>query len=265
MIIFGHRGAAGEAPENTLAGFKHTIKHNVTAVELDLRLSKDKQLVVSHDHDLKRMAQLEKHVSDLTCDELALIDTRKGFYQRKSFEDNITEEQAESKYPLQKEQCGIPSLSHLLSATPEIKTYQLEIKSDEFTDRDTIIALLVKQFSTPESSGRIVITSFDDYIISNIKKKAPHIRIGYVAKDSLNKKTEQAITMNCDYLCLHYSLLLDCKNDEKAQFLKLLHQKSMHISLWTVNTTDIINKLADFPINSIITDYPSRITASPNI
>ena len=54
MLIYGHRGARGEAPENTLASFASALQAGVTRVELDLHLSADHQLMVIHDPTLQR-------------------------------------------------------------------------------------------------------------------------------------------------------------------------------------------------------------------
>ena len=54
ILVYGHRGAAGEAPENTIAGCRHAIDRGVRYIELDLRLTKDRQLVVIHDVSVDR-------------------------------------------------------------------------------------------------------------------------------------------------------------------------------------------------------------------
>lgn len=53
-LIYGHRGAKGEAPENTLASFQRCLEHGVNRCELDLHLSRDGELMVIHDPTLKR-------------------------------------------------------------------------------------------------------------------------------------------------------------------------------------------------------------------
>jgi glycerophosphoryl diester phosphodiesterase len=53
-LIYGHRGAKGEAPENTLTSFQECLKHGVRRCELDLHLSMDGELMVIHDPTLKR-------------------------------------------------------------------------------------------------------------------------------------------------------------------------------------------------------------------
>ena len=57
MIVYGHRGARGEAPENTIAGARHAIERGVRHLEIDLRLSADDELVVIHDTGPRRTFQ----------------------------------------------------------------------------------------------------------------------------------------------------------------------------------------------------------------
>ena len=70
MLRIGHRGARAYAPENTLASFKKALEIGVDAVELDVRKTKDNQLVVIHDADVKRTTNGEGLVSELTLKEI---------------------------------------------------------------------------------------------------------------------------------------------------------------------------------------------------
>jgi glycerophosphoryl diester phosphodiesterase len=70
MLRIGHRGAKAYAPENTLASFRKALEIGVDAVELDVRKTKDNELVVIHDADVKRTTDGEGLVSDLTLKEI---------------------------------------------------------------------------------------------------------------------------------------------------------------------------------------------------
>jgi glycerophosphoryl diester phosphodiesterase len=70
MLRIGHRGARAYAPENTLKSFKKALEIGVDAVELDVRKTKDNQLVVIHDADVKRTTDGEGLVSELTLKEI---------------------------------------------------------------------------------------------------------------------------------------------------------------------------------------------------
>ena len=74
MEIIAHRGASHDAPENTLAAFRFGWEQKADAVELDVRLSKDGNLVVIHDDNTRRTAQVDKSVGEQTLAELRSLD-----------------------------------------------------------------------------------------------------------------------------------------------------------------------------------------------
>lgn len=78
MHIIGHRGAAGLAPENTVKSIKVAREYPVSAIELDIRVTKDKQLVVCHDKDLEKVAGRQSLISNLIYDEIKIIKTISG-------------------------------------------------------------------------------------------------------------------------------------------------------------------------------------------
>ncbi len=76
--VVGHRGAAGLAPENTLKSIKLARKFSVRAIEFDVRITKDKNLVVCHDKDLERIAGKKSLISKLTLAEIKMVKTISG-------------------------------------------------------------------------------------------------------------------------------------------------------------------------------------------
>ena len=67
MLIIGHRGAPSIKHENTIASFQAALNHNVDGLEFDIRLSKDKQIIIFHDATLKRLSNQTEKVSDKKC------------------------------------------------------------------------------------------------------------------------------------------------------------------------------------------------------
>ncbi|TMB62442.1 MAG: glycerophosphodiester phosphodiesterase [Chloroflexi bacterium] len=74
----GHRGASALAPENTLLAFGLAAEHGLQLVELDVYLSRDGELVVIHDEDLRRVGGRPERVDSLTANELARVDLGRG-------------------------------------------------------------------------------------------------------------------------------------------------------------------------------------------
>ena len=77
-LIYGHRGAKGEAPENTLPSFQRCLEHGVTRCELDLHLSRDGELMVIHDPTLKRTTGRRGKVAEHDAATLVTYDAREG-------------------------------------------------------------------------------------------------------------------------------------------------------------------------------------------
>ncbi|MGB3329490.1 MAG: glycerophosphodiester phosphodiesterase family protein, partial [Thermomicrobiales bacterium] len=76
ITLVGHRGAAFEAPENTLAGFRHAVDLGLRCVEFDIRLTADDQLAVIHDATVDRTTNGRGRVADHTMADLARLDAR---------------------------------------------------------------------------------------------------------------------------------------------------------------------------------------------
>ncbi len=82
LLRVGHRGAKGHAPENTLASFQLGMEMGVTAVETDVHLSKDGEVVLIHDHTVDRTTNGHGFVKDLTLAELKKLDAGSWFAAR---------------------------------------------------------------------------------------------------------------------------------------------------------------------------------------
>jgi glycerophosphoryl diester phosphodiesterase len=77
-LLYAHRGASADLPENTLEAFALGLEQGANALELDVRLSRDGRVVVSHDADLSRLAGRPLRIDGATLDELRTIDVGRG-------------------------------------------------------------------------------------------------------------------------------------------------------------------------------------------
>lgn len=79
-VVYGHRGAAAEFPENTRAGFRRALELGIEGIELDVHLSKDGVPVIIHDETLDRTTNAKGPVADFTVEELRQVDAGDGEY-----------------------------------------------------------------------------------------------------------------------------------------------------------------------------------------
>jgi glycerophosphoryl diester phosphodiesterase len=230
VIVYGHRGARGEAPENTIAGARHAVARGVRQLEIDLRLSADDRLVVVHDATLRRTTGVPGKVGERPAGQLAKLDAR---------EDG-------PPWP-NKRGTGIPTMAALFRAVPEIRHWQLELKSLGKRHNPRLAEAVVEWIS--EHRPRAVVTSSEPDLIRTVKELLPHQATGFV---STTKNPEPVLEeCGCDYLIAHWKSL-----EGRAQVRKL-QRRGIHISTWTVNDASVIEQLYQLGIDSVITDYPS--------
>ena len=228
-LIYGHRGAKGEAPENTLASFKQCLAHGVRRCELDLHLSKDGELMVIHDPTLKRTTGRRGKVVEHDAEELTQYDARQGG-------------------PSWKQPCPIPRLEELFEQC-EFEHWQLEVKSASRV-RAARSVLAIKALA--ERHGlldRVTVTSGSREILRALKRLTPELSCGLVAEYAWLDPLKVAKQYDCSLLALKWTL---CTPERIAK----ARQLGLHVSVWTVNDPALMRRLADFGVDSLITDYP---------
>ena len=228
MIVVGHRGAQGEAPENTIDGVRHAIERGVRHLEIDLRLDGNGELVVLHDEKLKRTTGAKGKVGDYSVTQLARLDARKVG-------------------PPWPRKTGVPSLSAMFEAAPEIKSWQLELKPGRHRYNASLVAALTEWLSDDHQG--CIVTSSDPALIMAMKQNLPDLDTGLV---SMHPDPSDTLAM-CD--CSH--LIAQWTTIANPFMVRRLHKRGIHISAWTVNDVSAIKSLFQLKVDSVITDYPS--------
>lgn len=259
--IQGHRGCRGLLPENTIAAFTKALMIGVNTLEFDLVISKDNQIVVSHDtffsHEITMMVDgmdvTEKNETDFNLYEMNYADIKEidvGMKPHPKFS-------AQLNVPAVK-----PLLKEVIETTERISSkirYNGEIKST--LEGDTInhpqIArfcdLVVAQIKKSNVTDRFTIQSFDIRALEYIHEMYPKIALSYLVdtKGTLKKQLSKLSFIPTVY-SPDYTLLT--KKDVDAA-----HDLGMRVIPWTVNTVDEITTLIAMGVDGIITDYPNLL------
>ena len=222
MIIYGHRGAKGVSMENSLQGFQVTAAQGIDHFELDVRLSADNKLVVVHDERLKRLADSSARVSKSSAQTLSNT-FLKGTSQ------------------------GIPTLEQVVTACPQVKHWQFEIKTERTNTK--FIRPMAKLISKLQLEGKVTITSKHIGILKAFKRVLPHIPRGYVQEWPLPHGIHVARKLKCSMLALNKSLA-------REKYIKKAQRKGLHVSIWTVNDADDMSRFLKYGADSIISDFP---------
>lgn len=231
MIVYGHRGAKGEAPENTMPGFIHAYRHGIRHFELDLVLSKDGVPVLVHDLTVDRTTGQTGNVSQYTAAELADMDARRNT----------------SAWP---RKAGIPTLENLLDQFDDLEHLQLEVKKDNRARLNILCNRLTEVIQRRNLYQTAAITSSDPWFLRELRRRDKNLRIGLVAERKFPKPLNLATRLGCEYFCVNWKIL-------NADMVAQAHKRNMHVSTWTVNRIHDMLKLEEMGVDSIITDYPT--------
>lgn len=235
MDIVGHRGARGEAPENTLAGFEHALRAGVRDIELDVRLSADGHLIVVHDAEVDRTTWHTGPVHHHSRTQLSSMDARRNTPGWHS--------------PL-----AIPTLSEVIEHCPDDTRFQFEIKSLDPVYQATLAHNLKQLIDHYQLHPRIVVTSSDQRLLRKVRLAEPHVSLGLIGQYRFEQPLRRARALGCSWLIAHANLV-------SRRLVRAVHKRDMRISVWTVNETAQAQRMAALDVDSLITDYPTRMLA----
>lgn len=237
MQVIGHRGARFEAPENTLAGFAHTIALGLAAVEFDIRVSRDGELMVIHDATVDRTTDGHGEVSSFTAAELAALDARSGF--------------TDVALP-----CGVPTFDQVLDVlAPSSLGMMIEIKTDTPEREERIVRGVLDRLRARSLMGRATITSFDPVALEFVVRDAPDQRRGYIGAWDGDAFLETALRLGCAQADMHHV-------SASAGMVAKAHDAGLTVVGWPCNTPEEVALLAGWGVDAVTSDAPTTVRAA---
>ena len=232
MRIIGHRGARGEAPENTLGGFQYIHDLGIRAVEFDVRQLKDHELIIMHDDNMLRTTGIDQALYPLNSTELDTYN--------------------QAHIWLDWEKQGTPTLRQALQIMQDFEHLEVEVKAVETqAEAERLIQHLTQQLKDFEQSA--VITSFDLKILQALQDQHSPLKRGLLIEDDIQHLAiEQALKYGCCQIGWMNQLATD-------DLLKATQQANLAISVWTVNDIERAKHLRDCGIDGLITDFPKMM------
>jgi glycerophosphoryl diester phosphodiesterase len=265
ISIQGHRGARGWFPENTLTSFMEAIKLGVDTLEMDVVISQDRQVVVSHEawmnevfctrpdgKEVEANSSGKYNLYTMAYAEIARYDC--GIRGHKEFP--LQKKIAEHK-PLLTEVITKIEAFVAENKLPAIK-YNIEIKTDGDDDvfnpePNKFVELVYNEIEKYKIIERTNLQSFDSRILQEIKKRDPAIQMALLVENNdgldinLNRLGFIPNTYSPDF----------CLVDSKL--VEQVHERNMKLIPWTVNETTDIKKMISLAVDGIISDYPDRV------
>lgn len=218
-IIVGHKGAAGYAPENTIKSFETAIEIGCDRVELDILLTKDNEIIVSHDKDVSKLTNGVGLVSEMTLSDLKKLEYDGGD--------------------------KIPTLQEVIDICKDKIDLQIELKSDGIS---TLINDLIIKNNIEDN---VVITSFKIHRLKEIKNLNPRLDVGLLfwTDEVMEDIWNLANNVPLDFFGPFSEIIT-------KEFIDKAHNIGKYVYAYRVNTLELGNRLISMGVDAIGTDFP---------
>jgi glycerophosphoryl diester phosphodiesterase len=261
----GHRGTRGLMPENTIPSMYKALDYDVNTVEVDVLISKDKKVVISHDiyfhpdisttPDGKHLdnKEAQKHLLyQMNYDSIKKYDV--GLKLHKDFPQ-------QQKIPAYKPLLGelIDSTDRYAKSIGKPVMYNIELKTNAAYDGtkqppvEETVDLVMQVVKEKKIEDRSYLQSFDFRPLQILHKKYPNIVTAVLISDKDKRSFEQQLNelgYSPQMYSPHYSLVT-------PELVKECHKRNIKLIPWTVNTLEEMKKMKQLGVDGIITDYPN--------
>lgn len=233
--VIAHRGFSGQAPENTMAAFTRAVKVKADMMELDVLLTRDGQIVVIHDDTLERTTNGTGRVADYTYEELRQFDAGTWFHPR--FEGE-----------------RIPLLRDVLAYSRSKILVNIEIKTEAYSPNtfESIAAKVVALVDELGMRDQVIISSFDSRILKQVRQLDSAIRMATLYdKDVHGELRPLVIVANDGSNGFNLG-----KSEVSARVVQECHSQLIPVSVYTVNTREMMDFILGMGVDAIFTDHP---------
>lgn len=235
ILKVAHRGASGEAPENTIDSFKRAIAQGAEIIETDARLSKDRKIVLFHDETVGRTTDGRGKVCNLTLEELKGLDAGSWFGKEFSGE-------------------RIPTLSEAIELTQGKVKLNIEFKGEDLLLVPEVINLLRAKGFIKEA----ILSSFNYSFIKEAKRLKPQVITGLLFATSLQEKKSENFRKWANFILPRYNLISE-------DLVARAHSKGLKVIAWTVDKPEKIKRLIALGVDGIASNYPALLTRTTRI
>lgn len=263
--IQGHRGCRGLSPENTIPAMLHAIDLGVTTLELDVVITRDEEVICSHEPFFNHEITTRADGSRVTeAEEKSLNIFRMSFAETQQFDVGMS---PHPRFPRQEKIKAVkPRLSELIADVEAyaklrkkpLPFYNIETKSDLRTDGiyhpgpDRFVELVMKVVNERKIAGRTIIQSFDFRTLKVVHQRYPGVRTAALVEDNDPGTLEQHLAE----LGFTPDIYSPYHQRVTPSLLEECHKRGMKVIPWTVNDAARIAVLRKMGVDGIITDYP---------
>lgn len=250
-LVLGHRGAAGEAPENTLFSFELALKQRADILETDVHLTRDDVPVLCHDPELDRTTDASGAIGERTLEELSQLDAAYHFSR-----------DGGASFPLRGQGIRIPTLEQAFAALPQA-SFNLELKQGG----ESLARQAVQLVAAFGRADRTLLTAADETLMDPLKAEI---------SASENKPALGASTLDVVRF-VHaavegepppqgpQALQIPCEFGGNPlvtpQLIAHAHAYGVQVHVWTIDDEAEMHRLLDLGVDGLVTNFPARMRA----
>ncbi len=248
-LIMAHRGDSGNSPENTMLALENAVEVGIDVLESDVHLTKDDEIVLFHDEDLKRTTGKEGTIRSHTLNELMEIDLGVNF----TLDNGDT-------YPFRDKGHKIVTLRDAFDRFPEM-IFNLDIK-DTFPAAPMEIARIISEMNRKDT---VIVASFHDYQLERFRELSPEVLTsahpGEVLRFVLNSKfgLPRIKTQDIQYRSFQVPIKSGPLTVVTKKFVRKAHELDLAVHVWTINDETTMAQLLDLGVDGIFTDQPALL------
>ncbi|MCH7396503.1 hypothetical protein MM236_00825 [Belliella sp. DSM 107340] len=235
--VTAHRGNSSEFPENSMPAFVSALELGVDWIELDVFLSADGKVVVTHDKNLKRVSGVDMEIAAHTFDEIASVDIAWEFRNRHQLS---LEESPKLTVPLLEDvlQLIVSQSKTRLSIQPKMDCV------------DEVFELIDKY----QAAAWVGFNDANLELMKKVKSKNSSVPVFWdrLPDTAIDKDIETAKAFGFEALVIHYSGIT-------AEKVAKVKATGMEIGAWTVNDIGVMESLLELGVERIYTDYPNEL------
>jgi len=251
ILVHGHRGARALRPENTIPAFEFAIQAGVDFLEMDVAVTKDNVLVISHDPHINPEICTGPHLG-MAIHELTLAELRQ--YDCGALKN--------PHFPKQQPVPGtrIPTLDEVLDLSSH-GAIQFNIETKSFPDHpeltpspDVFSKMMLDVIRKHKLESRVIVQSFDFRTLRSMKRLAPEIRLAALWEGTARPFVDIAHEGEAGIISPLFRLVT-------PEQVKAAHAANLDVVPWTANTPEDWQRLIDAGVDAIISDDPVSLTA----
>ena len=245
--LFGHRGASGEAPENTHVSFQRALAQGVPYLEMDCHASADGEIVIHHDDTLDRTTDAQGPIRARRFAELERIDAGHRFSA-----------DGGRSHPFRGRGVRIPRLVDVLRAFPEARI-NLEVKQAEPPIAEEVVRVIRRE----RAERRLLLAAEDEAILAKLRALDPGTALGSSLEDVVQFVRAGAEGRLSSFEPRGHALQVPAQALGRPlvtrEFVAMARERGLLVHVWTINEPAEMRRLLELGVDGLMSDFPGLL------